>query len=431
MHIDNVFCDKFFFSRKVIENHPHLHNVYQCVVFSCRLVESKPETLLSLQAIFVPAPNTASTSHTGHTSHTGSREQASNSNMAAASPPSGTLPPNASSPLHLPSPPMSLYQENEVLQQQQRESISPEPANEQSSSQIQSPPLQFDLHESFLHPPGPNYAHPPASSAYAIQAKPVSMFPLLSPIYSEGSPVLTEDRDWMMSPSHSHADLHKAGNQRMEHELSPIGLGLHVSGEEEEEGGAVGGGGNGIMLTAIQLDKLSEVNGMNSEHHRDGSYGANFGEKQGLILAPETVSVMTTPGGDGEKREETELMEMAEVGDEKLTEVDQSEQMESEKRTFQLGNDQLDVRHKDAALSNSFQGDLAPPTAVVEYPHSPGNGPGGGFIKTGLATPHMIRSSTWEPAADEKQTQVIYRTSIQEGSQSPQTDSHFLEDFID
>ena len=329
---------------------------------------------------------------------------------------------------------MSLYQENEALhqQQQQRDLVSSlEPSNEQSSNQIQSPPLLFELHEAFLHPPPPrpNYAHPPASSAYAIQAKPVSMFPLLSPIYSEGSPVLTEDRDWIMSPSHSHADLHKAGSQRLEHELSPVGLGLHVSGEEEE-GGAVGGGGEGIMLGAIELGKLSEANGMISEAHRDSYEG--YGEK-GLHFGPETVSVMTASGGE---EGETELVEMARVGDETIAKVEQSEQTESE-RTFQLDNDQglpphLDEQHKDpTAISNCFQGDLAPPTAVVDYRHSPGNGAGGAFMKTGLATPHMIRSSAWEPAADDKQTQVTYRTSIQEGSQSPQTDSHFLEDFID
>ena len=331
---------------------------------------------------------------------------------------------------------MSLYQENEALQQQQqqRDSVSPEPSNEQSSNRIQSPPLQFELHEAFLRPPPPrpNHTHPPASSAYAIQAKPVSMFPLLSPIYSEGSPVLTEDRDWMMSPSHSHADLHKAGNQRLEHELSPVGLGLHVSGEEEE-GGAVGGGGEGIMLGAIELDKLSEANGVISEAHQDNYEG--YGEKEELQLAPETVSVMTASRGEGGGGEETELVEMARVGDEKITKVEQSEQTESE-RTFQLDNDQglpphLDKQHKDSTISNCFQGDLAPPTAVVDYRHSPGNGAEGAFMKTGLATPHMIRSSAWEPAADDKQTQVTYRTSINEGSQSPQTDSHFLEDFID
>jgi hypothetical protein len=251
------------------------------------------------------------------------------------------------------------------------------------------------------------------------------MFPLLSPIVSEGSPAPTEDREWMMSPSHSHADLHKAGNQRLEHELSPIGLGLHVAGEEEEEGGAVGG--RGILLEAIELDKLSsEANGVISGAHQD----SNIEEKEGLTLSPErVVGVMTSSGNEGEK---TEMVEMAQVGDEKLTKVEQTEN----DRTFQLDNDQglpphLDEQHKDSMILNSFQGDLAPPTAVVDYPPSPSNGTGGGFMKTGLATPHMIRSTAWQPTADEKQTQVIHRTSIQEGSPSPQTDAHFLEDFID
>lgn len=359
--------------------------------------------------------------------------------MAAASPSSATLTPNASY-ARLPSPPMSLYQENEELQQQEhqqqqrRDSVSPEPSNDQPSNQIQSPPLQFELHESFLHPPRPNHTHPhpPASSAHAIQTKPVSVFPLLSPIFSEGSPGLAEDREWMMSPSHSHADLHKAGNQRLEHELSPIGLGFHVSGKEEEEGGAVGGGGDGIMLGAFELDKLSEANGIINEPHQDSSYDTRtHGEKEEVTLASETVSVSD---GSGNGEGETELVEMAQIreSDEKTIKVvEQSEQMEG----GQLDNDRglplhLDEPHKDSTVSNCFQGDLAPPTAVVECPPSPGNGagPGGGFVKTGLATPHMIR---WEPAADDTQTQVTYRTSIQESSQSPQTDSHFLEDFID
>lgn len=397
----------------------------------CRMVESKqPEVSLSLQAISVPTPSIASTSR----SHTGdSREQPNNNNMAAASPPSETLTTNASyprlpSPL-IPSPPMSLYQENEALQQQQqRGSISPEPSNtDPSSNQTQSPPLQFELHEAFPHPPAPNHTHPPASSAYAIAMKPVSILPLLSPIISEGSPGPTEDREWMMSPSHSHADLHKAGNQRLERELSPIGLGLHVAGEgeEEEEGGAAGGGG--IMFGAIELDKLSsDANGITEARQDRGNE-----EKKGLTLIPETlVGVMTSSasGGGGEK----ELVEMAQVGVEKSKDVERTEN----ERTFQPDSDQglpphLDNQHKDSTILNSFQGDLAPPTAVVEYPPSPGNGMGGGFMKTGLATPHMIRSTAWEPTADDKQTQVTYRTSIQEGSQSPQTDTHFLEDFID
>ena len=369
-------------------------------------MESKPEAPLSLQAISVPTPSTASTSHAK------SREQAND--MAATSPSSETLTRNASYP-HLPSSPMSLYQENEALQQQQqRESVSPEP---QSSNQLQSPPLQFELHEAFLHPPRPNHAHPPASSAYTIQAKPVAMYPLLSPIYSEGSPVLTEDREWMMSQSHSHADLHKVGSLRLEHELSPVGLGLHVSGEEEE-GGAVGGG-VGIIVGAVELDKRSESNGVISEPHQGGY--EEYGEK---ALAPETVDVMTASrGGKGE----TELVEMAHFGDEKTAKVENE-------RTHQLDNDRglpphLDEQHKDSTTLNHFQGDIAPPTAVVDF--SPSNGAGGGFMKTGLATPHMIRSTAWDPAADEKQTQVTHRTSIQEGSRSPQTDSHFLEDFID
>lgn len=387
------------------------------------MVESKPEVSLSLQAISVPTPSIASTSH----SHTGdSREQANNNNMAAVSPPSETLTANASYP-HLPSPPMSLYQENEALQQQQqRDSISPEPSNtEPSSNQIQSPPLQFELHEPFLHPPVPNHAHPPASSAYAITVKSVSMLPLLSPIISEGSPGPMEDREWMMSPSHSHADLHKAGHQRLERELSPIGLGLHVAGEgeEEEEGGAVGGGGIMLGLGAIELEKLSsDANGI-TEAYQDRENE----EKEGLTLISETVvDVMTSSASGGE------LVEMAQIGDENSTKVEQTEN----ERTFRSDNDQglpphLDNQHKDSTILNSFHGDLAPPTAVVEYPPSPGNGIGGGFMKMGLATPHMIRSTAWEPTADEKQTQVTYQTSIQEGSQSPQTDAHFLEDFID
>ena len=237
--------------------------------------------------------------------------------------------------------------------------------------------------------------------------------------------MLTEDRDWMMSPSHSHADLHKAGNQRLEHELSPVGLGLHVTGEEEE-GGAVGGGGEGIMLGAIELDKLPEANGVISEAHLDSYEG--YGEKEEISLASKTVS-MTTASGGGGGGGGTELVEMARVGDEKITKLEQTES----ERTFQLDNvpPHVDEQHEDSPISNCFQGDLAPPTAVIDYHHSPGNGAGGAFVKTGLATPHMIRSTAWEPAPDEKQTQVTYRTSIQEGSQSPQTDSHFLEDFID
>ena len=220
----------------------------------------------------------------------------------------------------------------------------------------------------------------------------------------------------MMSQSHSHADLHKVGSQRLEHELSPIGLGLHVSGEEEE-GGAVGGGG-GIMLGAIEQDKLSESNGVISELHQD-SYDEHR-EKKDLPLAPETVSVMVTSRGD---KGETELVEMAQFKDEK-TAIERTHQVDN----YQGLTPHLDEQHKDS--TTCFQGDVAPPTAVVNF--SPSNGVGGSLMKTGLATPHMIRSTVWDPAAaDEKHAQVTYQTSIQEGSQSPQTDSHFLEDFID
>ena len=343
--------------------------------------------------------------------------------MAATSPSSQTLTHDPSYPHH-PSPPMSLYQENEVLQQQ-RDSISPELSNEQSSNRLHSPPLQFELHDAFLQPPRPNHAHShaplPASSAYAIQSMPVSMFPLLSPIISEGSPVLTDDRNWTFSPSDSHADLHKVGCQRLEHELSPVGLGVHVSGEDEEEGGAVGRGGEGIMLGTIELDKLPS-NGVNSESHQDDR---DEKEQQELTLIPETVS-METASVSGE----TQLVELAQFVAEGTSKVEQFRQTLSEQqseRIRQVDNDQglpcLDEQH---TTLNHFPGELAPPTAVVDYNHSPSNR--GGYMKAGLATPHMLRSA-WE--TQDKDAQVIYKTSIQQGSQSPQADTHFLEDFID
>ena len=381
---------------------------------SFRFVERKPEALFSLQAISVPTPGATSTSHTSHSGLAGSSEQTDN-NVAAASPSSRTLAhdPDTSYP-PIPSPPLSLYQENEQLQvEEQRESISPEPSNEHASNQIQSPLLQFELNESFLHPPRPNHAHPPASSAYPIQLKPVSMFPLLSPIFSEGSPILAEGKDWTMSPSHSHADLHKVGSQRrMERELSPLGLGLHVSGEEER--GAIGG--EGIVF---ELNKLPS-NGVDSVHQEGHE---EFGEKEELSL--ETGVMESARGGEGEQ---TEGLEVAKIEEQrtKCLEATQSERMHPFEN--EQGLPHSADQHKDSTAVNHFQEELAPPTAVVGYCPSPSNS--SGLVRTGLATPHMIRS-VWDAEADQNSQQVIYRTSIQEDCQSPQRNSHFLEDFID
>ena len=58
-----------------------------------------------------------------------------------------------------------------------------------------------------------------------------------------GSQLQYETTVSMDEPTNGHVFTIRSNSQRLEHELSPVGLGLHVSGEDEEEGEAVGEGG--------------------------------------------------------------------------------------------------------------------------------------------------------------------------------------------
>ena len=240
------------------------------------------------------------------------------------------------------------------------------------------------------------------------------MFPLLSPIYSEGSPAPSEDKEWEVQ-SHSHADLHKAGTQRVEHELSPAGMGLHVS--EDEEGTVAGGGSGGmIMLEAMENGKLS-TNGVETESHQRHEHHCKEESPSPATMALNTLS----------SRVGTEMVETTQFGLERLSEAEGSPVRHSLERMHEVSNEQefplIEEQHEDS-MANPFKEETVPspgPTVGTSMDYR--------SMKTGLATPHMLKSE-WE--MEEKEAQVTYQPpSTQKHSQSPGRDSQFLEDFID
>ena len=347
---------------------------------------------LSLQTISVPAPSFTS-------NHTVPRE---------TTPLSQNLLEETYSTL--PSDSLSTYQENVFLQQQQqlpRDSISFEPP----AAQVQSPPLQFDLHDAFLQQPRTSY---PSSAACPIQMKPASLFPRLSPIYSEGSPaaISEADRDWM-TQSHTHAGLHRVDNN----EISSAGVHLHIQ-EEEEELAAVGGGSGTemILLGELGSGKLSS----NSDSHQGCTQSARLPDSIALV-APTHQS-------------ETELTNTTQCPSvERVSSVEELQAMplarhEQGRSHWVSDNDQgffpSDETSKDTIV-NPFKEEQGLPLGVGHYHHPfPMSSR---YTKSALATPHMLRSA-WE--AELEETQVTYQTQ-KAVALSPGRDSHFLEDFID
>lgn len=379
-----------------------------------RVSHTEPEVELSLQAISVPAPSFPS-------NHTSPRETIS---------PSQNLMEKTYSTL--PSDSLSTYQENDLLQQQPRHSISFEPPSERAA-QVQSPPLQFDLHDAFLEQPRTSYS---SSAACPIQMKPTSLFSRLSPIYSEGSPAISEaDRDWM-TQSHTHAGLHKVGAQQTENEISSAGVHLHIQ-EEEEELAAVGGEPSTEMMLLGELEsgKLSS----NNDSHQEYRQSAGLPDSISLVAPPHQVETELT------NSTQCQVERLSSVEELKFTPSVRQEQerphlvgdnnqgfspsvrQEQERPHLVSDNDQgfspSDETCKDTIV-NPFEEEQGLPIGVGNYHPIPMSSR---YMKSALATPHMLRSA-WE--AELEETQVTYQTQ-NTVSLSPGRDSHFLEDFID
>lgn len=365
-----------------------------------RISPVQPEMEFSLQPISVPTP-TISSNHT----HSGSRDGAS-----MATPPSQSSVQDGYSAL--PSESLSLYQENQLLHRH-GDSASPEPT---ADSAVQSPPLQFELHDAYLHPSRPSHSPSPA---YAIQPKPASMFPLLSPIYSEGSPSLTEDGEWT-TQSHSHADLHKVGVQHLGEEPSLTGMGLRLM-EEEEELGAVGAGGSDdiIMLAELGNNINLSSNGISDQPHRTC--------QQNLQLEVHTEnsnnSVTVSSDVDAESRQEWAGSDGIALTEVKSTDTLANRHQREERW---LVDEQEFPLSDESSSVNPFKEELSPPPTTGVHEQSPTND---GYVNRGLATPHML-SSVWE--AELEETQITGQASQRQAmADSSGRTSHFLEDFID
>lgn len=303
-------------------------------------------------------------------------------------------------------------QENDYLQQQPRDSVSSEPPTEPASG-VQSPPLQFELHDAFLQQPRTSY---PSSATCPIQMKPTSLFPRLSPIYSEGSPAASEaDRDWI-TQSHTHAGLHKVGAQQVENEISSAGAHLCIQ-EEEEELAAVGGGPSTemILLGELKSGKLSS----NAESHQE--------YKESARLLDSIALVTLQPQG------ETELMDTTQCQVESVSDMKelQTPSVRQEQDTIYhcVSDDDKEFPPSDDtsytnSIVNPFKEDQGVPLGVGDHHTLPMSNR---YMKSGLATPHMLKSA-WE--AELEDTQVTYQTQ-KTIALSPGRDSHFLEDFID
>ena len=187
-----------------------------------------------------------------------------------------------------------------------------------------------------------------------------------------------------MTQSHSHADLHK------EHEPRPSGVSLQLAAEEEELG-AVGGGATADVILLTDLSS----NGID-----------RHGNSEPISPKKLPVSdVLATPPMHRTVFEEAE----------------QPEQQEMVHNEQELP---LSDEVNEESSMNPFKEGVAPPVGI--HQHFPN---GSGYMKLGLATPHMI-SSGWN--AEREETQVNYTTQTRElERESPGKDTQFLEDFID
>lgn len=229
-----------------------------------------------------------------------------------------------------------------------------------------------------------------------------------------------------MLQSHSHADLHKVGAQQTEGDLDPTGVCLRVP-EEEEELVAVGGGPSGEMILLDELgnDKLSS-NGV-----IPGEYQHQLEQE---LHVPDSVALESLSA-----QSETEFADRVErMSDEGPSQAPLVVHHEHKRLQGDHNSDQglppSDEPYADVVNTNGmnpFKEDETPPPEVgisMSYYPMPTRG---GQVKTGLATPHMLRSA-WEVELEEV-TQVTYQTPVRQSSvaESPGRDSHFLEDFID
>lgn len=245
--------------------------------------------------------------------------------------------------------------------------------------------------------------------------KPTSLFSRLSPIYSEGSPVISEaGRDWL-TQSHTHDGLHKVGAQQAENEISSAGVHLHIQ-EEEEELAAVGGGPSieMILLGELGSSKLSS----NGDSHQEYRQSARLPNSIGLVAPPHQGETELT---------NTTLCRVERVSSVEEPQLTMSVRQEQERPHCVSDNDQgvspSDETCKDTVV-NPFEEEQGVALGIGNYHPFPMSSR---YMKSALATPHMLRSA-WE--AELEETQVTYQTQ-KTVSLSPGRDSHFLEDFID
>ena len=202
-----------------------------------------------------------------------------------------------------------------------------------------------------------------------------------------------EEREFPPTLSHSHADLHKIEAHRVEYESSPAGTGFGLAEEEE---GAVGGG---LSTDLILFEEMGNgglsMNVRNGEEHSSRDYRASSCEPP----------VNPTPEHGAPAVLETTL-EPGEVGDEQLSLVEE-----------QQGSNEQGYSHSNETPSPAEK----PFNYHQQFPDS------SKYLKPGLATPHML-GSTWEVEADPS---PLTNVSVRKVSESPDRDSHFLEDFID
>ena len=210
---------------------------------------------------------------------------------------------------------------------------------------------------------------------------------------------MADERDLLAT----HADLHKIEAHRVEREVSPAGMGFRLVEEE----GAVGGGLSGDMI----LMGGGRMNGDSRESHDSGEQDQNT-----------PVPVINLVGHDGTGQ----VLEMTQFGEDKMAVEEKSEQVSVEEHR---GNDDNEQGHPHLDELCDKEENASAPAIKTSYNYNQHFPDSSKYLKTGLATPHMLRS-TWDTEVEESQVKH-QNTSTQLVTESPDRDSHFLEDFID